>query len=61
MYLGIQDEIARKHLKAWLALAKKDPKAHPIMMTAREMNMETSLRVFCGTHIPEEAAREISV
>ena len=30
------------------------------MMTARELNMETSLRVFCGNHIPEEAAKEIS-
>lgn len=30
------------------------------MMTARDLNMETSLRVFCGTHIPEHGAREIS-
>ena len=30
------------------------------MMTARELNMETSLRVFCGQHIPDDAAKEIS-
>lgn len=30
------------------------------MFTARNMNMETSLRVFCGQHIPEHAAAEIS-
>jgi sterol 22-desaturase len=30
------------------------------MMTARDLNMDTSLRVFCGNHIPEEAAKEIS-
>lgn len=30
-----------------------------IMMPARDLNMETSLRVFCGSHISDEAAREI--
>jgi C-22 sterol desaturase len=30
------------------------------MMTARYMNMDTSLRVFCGNHIPERAAKEIN-
>ena len=29
-------------------------------MTARALNMDTSLRVFCGPHIPEHAAREIN-
>ena len=60
LYLAIQDTIARKHLRAWLEDAAKDPKAKPIMMVARDMNMETSLRVFCGNHIPEEATKEIS-
>ncbi|EEB94913.1 hypothetical protein MPER_06200, partial [Moniliophthora perniciosa FA553] len=32
----------------------------PIMMDARYMNMDTSLRVFCGNHIPEHATQEIS-
>lgn len=30
------------------------------MFPARNMNMDTSLRVFCGSHIPEHAAIEIS-
>lgn len=29
-------------------------------MTARNLNMETSLRVFCGNHIPHKATVEIS-
>lgn len=60
LYLGIQDVITRKHFAKWLADAAKDPSAKPIMMTARELNMETSLRVFCGNHIPEHGAKEIS-
>lgn len=60
IYIGIQDAIARKHFKLWLQEAAKDPSPKPIMMTARAMNMEASLRVFCGSHIPEHAAREIN-
>lgn len=30
------------------------------MFTARDLNMDTSLRVFCGPHIPEHAAQEIN-
>jgi sterol 22-desaturase len=60
LYLGIQDDISRKHFAKWLAVAAKDRSAKPIMMTARELNMETSLRVFCGQHISAEAAKEIS-
>lgn len=59
MYLPIQESIARKHLARWLQAAK-DSKSQPIMMTARAMNMEASLRVFCGTHLPEHAAQEIN-
>jgi len=29
-------------------------------MIARYLNMDTSLRVFCGDHIPEHAAKEIN-
>ncbi|KAF4623840.1 hypothetical protein D9613_002073 [Agrocybe pediades] len=60
-YVPIQESICRKHLARWLEAAKKNPKeAQPIMMTARHMNMETSLGVFCGKHIPEHAAEEIN-
>lgn len=60
IYVAIQESITRKHLKNWLAEAAKTGAAQPIMMTARAMNMDTSLRVFCGKHIPEHAAREIN-
>lgn len=30
------------------------------MMTSRYLNMDTSLRVFCGNHLPEHAAQEIN-
>ncbi|KIM84655.1 hypothetical protein PILCRDRAFT_818244 [Piloderma croceum F 1598] len=60
LYTGIQDAIARKHLSQWLTDAVSDPSPKEIMMTARNLNMETSLRVFCGNHIPDEATVEIS-
>ncbi|KAI0344071.1 cytochrome P450 [Trametopsis cervina] len=60
LYVAIQDIITRKHLNQWLADAATNPEAVPIMMTARDLNMETSLRVFCGNHIPDHAAKEIN-
>ncbi|KAH7916497.1 cytochrome P450 [Hygrophoropsis aurantiaca] len=60
IYVAIQDAIARKHITQWLADAAKDPSPQSIMMTARNLNMHTSLRVFCGNHIPEHGAVEIS-
>ncbi|KAI0367526.1 cytochrome P450 sterol C22-desaturase [Pilatotrama ljubarskyi] len=59
IYVGIQDQITRKYIKKWLADAAVDPSPKPIMMTCRDLNMETSLRVFCGSHIDDDAAREI--
>lgn len=52
--------IARKHYSQWLEVAKKDPSAMPIMFKVRNMNMDTSLRVFCGPHIPDHATEEIN-
>ncbi|KAH8120499.1 cytochrome P450 sterol C22-desaturase [Phellopilus nigrolimitatus] len=60
IYCLIQDAIARKYCANWLQAAKKDPSAQPIMFTVRNMNMETSLRVFCGQHIPDHATEEIN-
>ncbi|KAI0252651.1 cytochrome P450 sterol C22-desaturase [Lactifluus subvellereus] len=60
LYFNIMDLITRKHIKKWLADAAADPTEKSIMMTVRELNMETSLRVFCGSHLPDEAPREIS-
>lgn len=60
MYLRTQDVISRKHFAKWLADSAVDPTPKEIMMTARNLNMETSIRVFCGNHVPEKAAIEIS-
>lgn len=54
------DDITREHLSKWLANDLADPTPKPIMMTVRHLNMVTSLRVFCGTHLPAHAAEEIS-
>ena len=60
LYLNIMDCVTRKHIKRWLADAAADPTPKSIMMTMRDLNVDTSLRVFCGSHLPDEAAREIS-
>ncbi|EAU92626.1 C-22 sterol desaturase [Coprinopsis cinerea okayama7 len=59
IYLPIMEGSARKHISKWIEQGK-DGKAHAIMMTARFLNMDTSLRVFCGNHLPEHAAAEIN-
>lgn len=41
-------------------LADPNPEPQPYMMQFRDLNMETSLRVFCGDYIPEHAAKEVS-
>ncbi|KAJ7124785.1 cytochrome P450 [Mycena crocata] len=58
LYVAIQDTITRKHFETWRKEFGTSPQ--PIMMQARYLNMDTSLRVFCGNHIPEGATREIS-
>lgn len=60
IYLQIQDALTRKHFSKWLEEAKADPSPKPIMFPARALNMDISLRVFCGPHISEEAAQEIN-
>ena len=57
LYFDIQDRVTREHFRDWVS---SDGQAHPIMMTARHLNMDTALRVFCGDHIPPIATREIS-
>jgi sterol 22-desaturase len=54
------DSVTRKHYAQWLADAEKDKSPKSIMMTARALNMETSLAVFCGSHIPYKAIAEIN-
>ncbi|KAJ9097834.1 hypothetical protein QFC19_006624 [Naganishia cerealis] len=58
IYLPIQERIYRKYFKSWMN--DSDPKAKPYMMAMRDLNMETSLRVFLGSYISDEGAQEIS-
>ncbi|VDC01964.1 unnamed protein product [Peniophora sp. CBMAI 1063] len=60
VYLTMMDRIAREHITKWLKEAGPEGKPFPIMMKIRDLNMITSLRVFCGNHITSEAAQEIS-
>ncbi|KAG9127948.1 RNA polymerase C-22 sterol desaturase [Ceratobasidium sp. 392] len=58
IYLAHQDAISRKYFNEWLQNTSQEHQSS--MTTMRNLNMEASLRVFCGQHIPVEAAREIS-
>jgi len=60
MYLIVQESIARKHTGEWLKQALETGKDHVLMRAARFLNMDTSMRVFCGNHVSEEAVLEIN-
>ncbi|EOR00081.1 hypothetical protein E3P92_02150 [Wallemia ichthyophaga] len=55
-YLPIQESIYRKYFDKWTRDAT--PKSY--MMSMRDLNMETSLKVFCGEYIPQHAQDDIS-
>lgn len=57
IYLKVQEGIYKKYFKQWL-VDNVEPKPH--MMAIRDLNMETSLRVFCGNYLPQDACDEIS-
>ncbi|OCH93200.1 cytochrome P450 sterol C22-desaturase [Obba rivulosa] len=59
IYLKQMDATTRKHLAQWLVDASQDPTPKSIMTTVCALNMNNSLRVFCGPHISEAAAQEI--
>jgi len=60
MYLIVQENIARKHLANWLKQTQETGEDHILMRAARFLNMDTSIRVFCGNHVTEEAVLEIN-
>jgi C-22 sterol desaturase len=60
MYTSIQDAITGKHITQWLKKQANTPGTQPLMKRVCSLNMETSLRVFCGPRITEEAAAEIN-
>lgn len=55
-YLPIQESIYRKYFDQWSS--DSTPKSY--MMAMRDLNMETSLKVFCGDYIPQHAQDDIS-
>ncbi|CAD6903160.1 unnamed protein product [Tilletia controversa] len=57
-YLTIQEKIYHSYFDKWVA--DPSPTPTPYMMHFRDLNMETSLRVFCGDYIPDEGAKQIS-
>jgi len=59
-YTALQEAVARTHISRWLAESQVKQGPRPVMMDIRYCNMETSLRVFCGNHIPEEAVKDIN-
>lgn len=58
LYLGIQDRIMRRHFAAWLELPPAE--FRPMSLAFRDLNMETSLTVFCGRYIPADGAKQIA-
>ncbi|GJJ13937.1 hypothetical protein Clacol_008194 [Clathrus columnatus] len=60
LYLSLQDTLARQHFTEWLKTCKETGKALTFMKPARDLNMRTSLKVFCGSHIPDDAVQEIT-
>lgn len=59
IYLKVQDGIYRQAFQKWMANSAKEG-AQPHMMAIRDLNMETSLRVFCGNYLPQHACDAIS-
>lgn len=58
IYLDVQDRVYRKCFSQWLA--DPSPAHKPYQMIFRDLNMETSLRVFCGNYVKDENIQEIS-
>ncbi|CAO3669228.1 unnamed protein product [Umbelopsis ramanniana] len=57
IYVPIQDRVYTKHFKEWLAL---DGKSEQYQWRFRELNMESSLRVFLGDFLSDEVCSTIS-
>ncbi|KZV95631.1 cytochrome P450 [Exidia glandulosa HHB12029] len=60
IYLQTQDAITRQHFARWLIESELSSKPGTLMNPIRDLNMVTSLRVFCGSHIPDHAIATIT-
>ena len=59
-YLRMQETIFRGYFSRWLAHGKETGEHMEVMFPVRDLNMETSLRVFCGEYLPDHACKAIS-
>lgn len=57
IYLPIQEEIIRKHIKQWVEAGSAPT---PFQFRARDLTMDVSLRVFCGHYLTTDTCRQIS-
>jgi C-22 sterol desaturase len=57
-YLPVQQQIYKIHVDRWLADHAGKPTEYQFL--ARELNMHTSLAVFCGEYMPREVQEKIS-
>ncbi|RUS21088.1 cytochrome P450 [Endogone sp. FLAS-F59071] len=58
IYVPIQLNVYAKHFEQWLQFGGKPVQ---YQMLFREVNMETSLKVFFGSYIPDDVAAQISI
>ncbi|KAI8082634.1 cytochrome P450 [Gilbertella persicaria] len=58
IYMPIQEKVYHKHFAEWLAL---DGISEQYQLRFRELNMESSLRVFLGDYMSDEVAAKISL
>ena len=58
IYLKIQEGIYKRYFQKWLSTNGDEAKPH--MDECRILNMETSLRVFCGNYLSAEACQLIN-
>lgn len=58
IYMPIQEKVYQRHFAEWLSL---DGKKEAYQLRFREINMESSLRVFLGDFMSDEVAQRISL
>ena len=58
IYLKVQEGIYKRYFENWLKNTENGYKPH--MSECRNLNMETSLRVFCGNYLSAEACQIMS-
>lgn len=60
IYLRMQQKIYLEYFQKWLKQGSDSTLHQPMMMSFRDLNMDTSLRTFLGDYIPAAGAKAIS-